>query len=303
MAELFLCVLAAIFAGYFALAGYDYGVGILLRRTARDDTERRMVLGALGPFFLGNEVWLVTGLGLFLAAFPMTEGSMLSALYPMAFPLIASIVVFTAAVQVRSRTSAARGLWDTLIVATGFINSFGWGAVFGAALQGFPVHFGPLPILTGAATTALFVLHGSVLLSLRTPIEVQERALRIAWRMGYAAVVLAAVAAAAAAVLSPVIAQPLAAAGGTIVLVAVLAAAIRLLRTGRLGWALVCTGAAAALPVVITGVALLPGPYVHADNAGMRSMVEAAAGPATLDFLAVAALPTLPLLLGVQAAT
>ena len=65
--------LGLVVCGYFALAGYDYGVGMLLPAFDRDERQRRRVLGAFGPFFLANEVWLVAAVGLRFGAFPHLE--------------------------------------------------------------------------------------------------------------------------------------------------------------------------------------------------------------------------------------
>ena len=245
MAELFYLLLGAVFAGYFALAGYDYGVGVLLRSTAKTDEERRLVLGALGPFFLGNEVWLVAGLGLLLAAFPLAEGALLSGLYPVLVPLMAAIVLFTAAVQIRSRAAFARPAWDLAIVVSGFIIAFGWGAVFGLVLQGLPVRLGPLPLITGALTTALFTLHGATLLRLRTPAPIAERAATIANRMTYSAAVLAVAAGLTSMADAQAVRRPVLAAIATAGLAGTVYLAGRLHHRGRTGWALVATGTAA----------------------------------------------------------
>lgn len=303
MAEIFYLLLGAVFAGYFALAGYDYGVGVLLRLCGRTDTERRLVLGALGPFFLGNEVWLVAGLGLLLAAFPLAEGALLTGLYPALVPLIAAIVLFTAAVQIRSRTAFSRPLWDLLIVGSGFAISFGWGATFGLVLQGMPVRWGPLPFITGALTTALFTLHGASLLAVRTPEPIRSRASQIASRMTYSALVLVAAASLTATVNAHAVRQPVAAIAGTAILVALIAAADRLRRRGRRGASLVATGTAATLPMIIAAVAMYPYLYVDLDAAESLTISQAVAADSSLDFLLATAVPVLPVLLGFQAVT
>lgn len=303
MVDLFYLLLAMVFGGYFALAGYDYGTGILLRATAKTDTERRMVLGALGPFFLGNEVWLVAGLGLMIGAFPLAEGQLLSGLYPILIPLIAAILVFTAGVQVRSRAAAARPLWDLLIVISAAVIAFGWGAALGAMLQGFPIRFGPLPLVMGALTMALFTLHGATLLALRTGGEIRVRTNRVARRMGASAIMLVIVTAATAFVEAHSAASPWTIAGMFALLAAAVLAANRFHHIGRRGLALVATGVAASLPVLIVGAATLPYMYLHQDPEMSISASEAAASATSLEFLAVAAIPVLPVLLAFQAAT
>jgi len=44
---------------YVVLDGFDFGAGILHLFVAKTDDERRTVFAAIGPFWDGNEVWLV----------------------------------------------------------------------------------------------------------------------------------------------------------------------------------------------------------------------------------------------------
>ncbi|GAA4914850.1 cytochrome bd-type quinol oxidase subunit 2 [Stackebrandtia albiflava] len=303
MAELFLLLVGTVFAGYFALAGYDYGVGILLRVTAVTDTERRMALGALGPFFLGNEVWLVAGLGLLLAAFPLAEGELLTGMYPIMVPLMAAVLVFTAAVQIRSRSQAGRGVWDVLIVGSAFVISFGWGAALGAMLQGFPLKFGALPVVTGVLTTALFTLHGASLLALRGRDAVRDRALAAARRMSGSAVVLVPVAAVTTLLTAKAVSSVWVTGGLFAVLLLAVLAAARFRGRGRPLAALVATGVASALPLVIAGTAALPVLFVHEDPAHSLTVAQSVAGDTSLGFLLVTAVPVIPVLLGFQMVT
>ena len=63
------------------LEGFDFGVGVLHTIIGKTDVERRVVLNTIGPWWDGNEVWLiVAGAGMF-AAFPDWYATMFSALY------------------------------------------------------------------------------------------------------------------------------------------------------------------------------------------------------------------------------
>ena len=75
-------VIVAIFwTGFFVLEGFDFGVGMLHTIVGRTDEERRHALSTIGPWWDGNEVWLiVAGAGMF-AAFPGWYATMFSALY------------------------------------------------------------------------------------------------------------------------------------------------------------------------------------------------------------------------------
>src|SRR5690606_30369571 len=54
---------AGLLAGYFVLAGCDVGLGMLAPYVARTPQERRRVVRAATPYFLGSEVWLVAAVG------------------------------------------------------------------------------------------------------------------------------------------------------------------------------------------------------------------------------------------------
>ena len=63
-------VIAFFWTGFFILEGFDMGVGALHMVVGKTDLERRVAINSIGPFWDGNEVWLiVAGAGTF-AAFP-----------------------------------------------------------------------------------------------------------------------------------------------------------------------------------------------------------------------------------------
>ncbi len=64
-------IVAFFWVGFFVLEGFDFGVGVLHTIIGRTETERRVALNTIGPWWDGNEVWLiVAGAGMF-AAFPL----------------------------------------------------------------------------------------------------------------------------------------------------------------------------------------------------------------------------------------
>src|SRR5262245_40870005 len=74
---------------YFVLEGFDFGVGILTPFVGRDDHERGAAIRTVGPFWDGNEVWLVAAIGVTFAAFPAWYSALLSGLYlPFALVLL-----------------------------------------------------------------------------------------------------------------------------------------------------------------------------------------------------------------------
>ena len=72
---------------YVLLDGYDLGVGMLIAGAERD--EHDLMVASIGPFWDANETWLVLGIGVLLAAFPVAHGMILGALY---LPVAAMLV-------------------------------------------------------------------------------------------------------------------------------------------------------------------------------------------------------------------
>src|ERR1700735_2409524 len=101
---------AIIWVGFFVLEGFDFGVGMLHTIVGKTDIERRVALNTIGPFWDGNEVWLVVaGAGTF-AAFPGWYATMFSALY-LAL-LIVLIALMARGVASADRDKAENHRWQ-----------------------------------------------------------------------------------------------------------------------------------------------------------------------------------------------
>jgi cytochrome d ubiquinol oxidase subunit II len=187
------CLLGLLTCGYFALAGYDYGVGMLLPAFDADERRRRQTLGALGPFFLANEVWLVAAVGLLFGAFPHLEGKVFAGAYVLVVTLLLGLVTFTASMQLRSRRpDARRGAWTAGIVGGALVTALSWGLFLGNLVLGLPLAadgspsgdvlalFTPYAVLWGLGFVALFCLQGAAFLAVRAPAELTGRAVRLA---------------------------------------------------------------------------------------------------------------------------
>src|SRR5215213_4716281 len=70
LAEFWFVLVAFLFAGYFFLEGFDFGVGMLLPVLGRDDTDRRVMINTIGPVWDMNETWLIVAGACLFAAFP-----------------------------------------------------------------------------------------------------------------------------------------------------------------------------------------------------------------------------------------
>ena len=94
-----------LWAVYFMLDGFDFGVGMLFPWLGKTDDEKRAILGSIAPFWDGNEVWLITAGGVTFAAFPAAYAVLFSALYS---PLM--IVLFALIVRAVSLNSGGRSI-------------------------------------------------------------------------------------------------------------------------------------------------------------------------------------------------
>jgi cytochrome d ubiquinol oxidase subunit II len=56
-------LISVVWTGFFVLEGFDFGVGMLVPLIGRTDDERRTVRSSIGPFWDGNEVWLIVAAG------------------------------------------------------------------------------------------------------------------------------------------------------------------------------------------------------------------------------------------------
>jgi cytochrome bd-type quinol oxidase subunit 2 len=145
--------------GYFVLAGADIGVGMLLPFLGRD---RRLTIAAIAPFFLGNEVWLVSTAGLLTAVFPALEGDVYGRVWGALVVLIAGWMIRDMGLWLRGRRDGAgwRVFWDGATVAGSWAVAASWGVAIGLLMGGGA----PLFAVT---TCALFALHGAVFAALR----------------------------------------------------------------------------------------------------------------------------------------
>lgn len=184
-----------LWAVYFILDGFDLGSGTLMPFLARNDTEKRYIYNASGPFWDGNEVWLITAGGVTFAAFPLAYATMFSALYAPLLILLFALIFRAAAFEFRNKVQSDgwRRLWDICLVLGNFLPALLLGVAFANLFRGIPIdadgvyHGSILTLLNpyGLAGGVLFVLmfafHGALWLELRTVDELRERARKAAF--------------------------------------------------------------------------------------------------------------------------
>ncbi|UPV75863.1 cytochrome d ubiquinol oxidase subunit II [Halorussus limi] len=181
LSDLWFGVVFAFLAIFLFLDGWDFGVGAIFAlrgRTARNATEserrrcereREQCLAAIGPFWDGNEVWLVVFGGGLFAAFPAVYAALFSRHYLLLFGVLAALVLRGMAPEFYEQREDRR--WRTW-----------WGRAFAAGSVGAPFLLGvfagnwllgvsgvaPASLGIGLAVVALNVAAGAAFLRLKT---------------------------------------------------------------------------------------------------------------------------------------
>ncbi|MGA3221932.1 MAG: cytochrome d ubiquinol oxidase subunit II [Acidimicrobiales bacterium] len=197
-------LIGLLWAGYLFLEGFDFGVSIIGPFISTDETERRMCLNAIGPVWDGNEVWLLTAGGATFAAFPLWYARLFNGFYLALFLILLALIVRGVSFEFRARVDDPtwRRTWEWANFGGSLVPAIVWGAAFTDLVHGVPLspdgrYYGgligllhPIALVGGLASLALFVLHGSVFLSLKTTGGLAARARRAAVVAGLAASVL-----------------------------------------------------------------------------------------------------------------
>jgi cytochrome d ubiquinol oxidase subunit II len=328
MADVWYALVAFTLAAFVVLDGYDFGAGMLHPWVARTDAERRSVLAAVGPFWDGNEVWLLAAGGALFMAFPRVLASGLSGFYFAIMLLLWCLIGRGVAVELRSHVGDAlwRAFWDALFACASLLLALFLGVALGNVVRGVPLDadgWFALPLFTdfgagsrvgildrytllvGVFAVTVLAAHGGAFLALRTTGEVRERSRTLAARAWVVAVVLWplvtwATAAVRPGFLAAFASRPLAWAGVSLAFAGMVVALVAPQR-GRDGLAFAGTSAFLAGLLAATAACLHPALLVAVPDPG-RSLttLNAGAPPGPLAGALAWYLPGLALAVGYQ---
>jgi cytochrome d ubiquinol oxidase subunit II len=202
--DLWFCLLALLWTGYFVLEGFDFGVGMLLPFVGRDADDRKTMLETIGPVWDGNEVWLLVAGGATFAAFPLWYATMFSGFYIALLLVLVLLIARVVSFEWRGKLEDPR--WSRVWTSANTAASFGapliWGVALSSLLYGVPLDsdhrwagsfwdlFNWYTVLAGVAVVALFALHGAAFLALRTMGDLRARARSTAAALALVALVL-----------------------------------------------------------------------------------------------------------------
>ncbi|GAY07325.1 cytochrome d ubiquinol oxidase subunit II [Pseudonocardia sp. N23] len=306
-------LIAVLWTGYFVLEGFDFGVGMLLPVVSRDETDRRVALGTIGPVWDGNEVWLLVAGGATFAAFPEWYASMFSGFYLALLVLLVALILRGMALEYRGKIDdpAWRRRWDVAIVGGSFAPALLWGVAFGNVVRGVPLDarheyvgsfwtlLNPFALLGGVTTVLLFVLHGAVFLALKTSGDIRVRAIRVTKVAGPLLVVTGGSFLTWGVLASGPLWTLIPAGVAAVGLVAAMVLALR----GREGWAFLATSAAIVAVVITLFGTLFPDVLPATDPANSLTTTNASSTPYTLTIMTWVAAVVTPVVLAYQAWT
>lgn len=184
-----LCIFVLLLTGYAILDGFDLGVGMLHLFT-KSDLERRIMLNSIGPVWDGNEVWLVTAGGALFAGFPIVYATLLSSFYEPVMMLLAALIFRAVSIEFRSKQPMKlwRSTWDFFFAFGSLLISLLLGLMMGTLIQGIPLNeyqeftgnldsilLNPYGWLVGTLTVALFAMHGSIYVVMKTEGEFHDK--------------------------------------------------------------------------------------------------------------------------------
>ncbi|MDP2847318.1 MAG: cytochrome d ubiquinol oxidase subunit II [Humidesulfovibrio sp.] len=193
-----------LWAMYFVLDGFDLGMGTLMPFLARDEFEKRSIYNAGGPFWDGNEVWLIAAGGVTFAAFPLAYATMFSGLYTALMMLLFALIVRGVSYEFRNKVDSIswRSLWDACHTVGSFLPALLLGVAFANMFHGLPLDeqhvnqggivdlLNPYGLLGGVLFVVMFAMHGALWLAIRATGDLKTRAAATACKLWPAVLIL-----------------------------------------------------------------------------------------------------------------
>lgn len=182
-------LIGLLFAGFFFLEGFDFGVGMAVQTLAHNEHEKDQIVETIGPVWDGNEVWLLTAGGAMFASFPYWYSSLFSGYYLILLTILCGLIIRGVSFEFRHKVPAEqKNIWNWTLTIGSALVPFFFGVMFISLIQGVPLdakgnimaHFGDyinlFSLVGGVAVLLLSYLHGLNYISLKTTGPVRDRA-------------------------------------------------------------------------------------------------------------------------------
>ena len=179
-----------LWALFFITDGFDFGMGALYPFLGKSEEDKRLMINSVGPLWDGNEVWLITAGGVTFAAFPKVYAVMFSSMYSALMLILFSLILRGVAFEFRGKVENPgwKKTWDTCIFIGGVVPAILFGVAFANIFQGTPINADGINqgglfsllnwygILGGVLFLLLFLVHGSLWISIKTEGVLHDRA-------------------------------------------------------------------------------------------------------------------------------
>jgi cytochrome d ubiquinol oxidase subunit II len=302
-------IITVFWIGFFVLEGFDFGVGALHRWVGKSEDGRRVAINTIGPWWDGNEVWLIVAGAAIFAAFPGWYATMFSALYLALVVLLVALFARGVSFEWRGRRDSDRwrNAWSWALTIGSALVPLLIGVALGDLLHGLPINsqhnftgnfldlLTGYGLMTGVTMLTLCLLHGATFLALRTTGEIRARAKSSGRVIGLVAIVIT---------IAWVIWTLVVIGGGTVPqptqifgVIAVIFATL-LAVTDNDGWSFIASGIAIAAAIGQIFIALYPNVMVSSTNSAYNLTVNnASAGHYALFVMTVVAVIFFPVVL------
>ena len=204
-------IITVMLAMYVVLDGFDFGVGMVYPFVARTETERRTAFTSIGPVWNANEVWLIAAGAVLFFAYPKAYAAGFSGFY-LALILVLWLLIFRGlALELRAQVDHVlwRQAWDTAFTTSSVLLAMVFGTALGNLIRGVPLNrdgyffvpfwtdFRPgsdpgildwFTMLFGVTSVMILAFHGANYLVVKTEGALYQRAVSIAWILGWASV-------------------------------------------------------------------------------------------------------------------
>jgi cytochrome d ubiquinol oxidase subunit II len=191
------CLIAAMLSAYALLDGYDLGAAASTPFVAKTRAERSAIVESIGPFWSGNEVWLVAAGGTLFALFPQAYAVSFSGFY-LPFIIVLWMLMFRGiAIELRAHLPGEMWMdfWDFAFAASSVLLALLFGVTLGNLVHGLPLSadgyfqgtfaslLNPYAVLVGALAVVALMQHGLAYVADHVEASLGKRALRSVGRV------------------------------------------------------------------------------------------------------------------------
>ncbi|HTA37816.1 MAG TPA: cytochrome d ubiquinol oxidase subunit II [Candidatus Acidoferrales bacterium] len=197
-------VIAFMLTAYVLLDGYDLGVGTISFFVGRTPRERAAVMESIGPFWNGNEVWLIAAGGALFALFPKAYASSFSGFYLPFIIVLWMLMIRGIAMELRNhfKSELWYSFWDVGFSVSSGLLILLFGVALGNLLRGVPLDkneyfqgtfaflLNPYSLLVGVFAVVALAQHAAAFLAMRMEGPPAARSLAFLRRIWWAVLAL-----------------------------------------------------------------------------------------------------------------